>query len=193
VKKIPVLAALLAVLALTLALSRAVWQDRDSAPGAAPAPASALRFKTVDRAGNTADESLLAGHSLVILNFWEPWCPPCVGEMPELEKLYEAYKDRGLLILGIYSEKGMEDKVDEVLADAGTSYPILRSCKDFDAFATGYVPTLNCKVRFQFARVSSSWSKFAKESAENKGVRQKLVFQIWRLSLQAWKQVLQMA
>ena len=140
-KKILVLAALLAVLALTLALSRAVWQDRDSAPGAAPAPASALRFKTVDRAGNTADESLLAGHSLVILNFWEPWCPPCVREMPELEKLYEAYKDRGLLILGIYSEKGMEDKVDEVLADAGTSYPILRSCKDFDAFATGYVPT----------------------------------------------------
>ncbi len=140
-KKIPVLAALLAVLALTLALSRAVWQDRDSAPSAAPAPASALRFKTVDRAGNTADESLLAGHSLVILNFWEPWYPPCVREMPELEKLYEAYKDRGLLILGIYSEKGMEDKVDEILADAGTSYPILRSCKDFDAFATGYVPT----------------------------------------------------
>ena len=49
----------------------------------------------------------------------------------------------------------------------------------------------NCKVRFQFARVSSSWSKFAKESAEKKDVRQKLVLQIWRLSLQAWKQVLQ--
>ena len=136
-KKIPVLAALLAVLALTLALSRAVWQDR----GSAPAPASALRFKTVDRAGNTADETLLAGHSLVILNFWEPWCPPCVREMPELEKLYEAYKDRGLLILGVYSEEGMEDKVDEILADAGTSYPILRSCEEFDVFATGYVPT----------------------------------------------------
>lgn len=140
-KKIPVLAALLAVLALTLALSRTVWQDWGSAPDAAPTPASALRFKTVDCAGNTADETLLAGHRLVILNFWEPWCPPCVREMPELEKLYEAYKDRGLLILGVYSEEGMEDKVDEILADAGTSYPILRSCKDFDIFATGYVPT----------------------------------------------------
>ena len=36
---------------------------------------------------------------------------------------------------------------------------------------------LNCKVRFQFARLSSSLSKFAKESAENKYVRQKLVLQ----------------
>ena len=46
-------------------------------------------------------------------------------------------------------------------------------------------------MRFQFARVSSSESKFAKESTENYGIGQSLVLQIWRLSLQAWKQVLQ--
>ncbi len=131
-KKIFVLFAVLA-LALSCAACKRTEQP--------PVPASALRFQTVDRAGNTADESLLAGHSLVILNFWEPWCSPCVREMPALEKLYEAYKDKGLLILGIYSAEEMEDRVDEILKDAGTSYPILRSCKDFDVFATGYVPT----------------------------------------------------
>lgn len=140
-KKIPVLLALLAALTLTLALSITIWRDRESEPGEAPVSASALRFHTVDRAGNAADESLLAGHSLIILNFWEPWCGPCVREMPDLEKLYETYKDRGLLILGIYSAEEMEDRVDRVLADAGTSYPILRDCEDFDVFETNYVPT----------------------------------------------------
>lgn len=140
-KKIPVLLALLAALTLTLALSITIWQDRESESGEAPVSASALRFHTVDRAGNAADESLFAGHSLIILNFWEPWCGPCVREMPDLEKLYETYKDRGLLILGIYSAEEMEDRVDKVLADAGTSYPILRYCEDFDVFASGYVPT----------------------------------------------------
>ena len=130
--------------ALTLVLTLAACGRAKPAPTAPAEPsehASALRFQTVDRMGNAADESLLAGHSLVILNFWEPWCGPCVGEMPELEKLYEAYKDKGLLILGVYSAEDMEESVDAILEKAGTSYPILRGCKDFDVFATGYVPT----------------------------------------------------
>ncbi len=113
-------------------------------PEAAPAESGeeyALLFSTTDREGNAADQTILSGHALVILNFWEPWCPPCVAEMPDLEKLYEAYKDRGLLILGVYSETRMEDQADSVLAEAGTSYPILRYTEEFDVFQTGYVPT----------------------------------------------------
>lgn len=130
--------ALLAAFLLLAALSACAARE----PAVTPAPAApTLRFTTTDRDGNTADESILRGHKLVMLNFWEPWCPPCVKEMPDLAKLYEDYRDRGLLILGVYSTEGQEGDVDKVLADSGTGYPILHYSKDFDGFRTGYVPT----------------------------------------------------
>ena len=100
-----------------------------------------LDFSTTDRDGEKWTEDDLGDYKLIMLNFWEPWCPPCVGEMPELQELYEAYRERGFLILGIYSTEDMEEDVDQVLADCGTAYPILHYCKAFDKYQTGYVPT----------------------------------------------------
>lgn len=41
---------------------------------------------------------------LVLVNFWATWCRPCVIEMPELERLYAAYKDRGFVVVGISTD-----------------------------------------------------------------------------------------
>lgn len=100
-----------------------------------------FRFSTTDRAGSAYDESVFAGHTLTMINFWEPWCGPCVREMPALEKLYQNYKDSGFLILGVYGTEGMEADVDAVLEYTGVSYPILHNTKDFAEFETGFVPT----------------------------------------------------
>ena len=31
---------------------------------------------------------------VIFINFWATWCPPCIAEMPTIEKLYQKFKDR---------------------------------------------------------------------------------------------------
>ncbi|MBP5262185.1 MAG: TlpA family protein disulfide reductase [Clostridiales bacterium] len=97
-------------------------------------------FRAKDRDMNRYDESILEG-KLTMINFWEPWCGPCVGEMGDIERLYENYKDRDFQVIGIYSERNMEDEVDEVLDANNIQYLILKYTEDFDIFMSGYVPT----------------------------------------------------
>lgn len=146
------LLALLLLLALGACVGKtaapAAPDESTPAPPAAPelpaetavpsAAEPALRFATTTLGGEAADESLLAEASLTMVNFFEPWCPPCIAELPELEKLYETYAPEGFLILGVFST---EEGVDKVLADAAVSYPALRYVSAFDRFQTGYVPT----------------------------------------------------
>ena len=97
-----------------------------------------FRFSTTALDGTAVDESVLAGHALTMINFFEPWCPPCIAELPDLEKLYEAYAPEGFQILGVFST---EEGTAEVVSDAALSYPVLRYVPEFDQYQTGYVPT----------------------------------------------------
>ena len=40
----------------------------------------------------------------VLLHFWTSWCRPCNLRFPDLAKLSEEYKDKGLVVLGINEE-----------------------------------------------------------------------------------------
>ena len=96
-----------------------------------------IRFTGTDQYGNTIDENIFREHVLTMINFWEPWCNPCVGEMPELEQLYQ---DRGgeLLILGVY---WTEENAAETIKEAGVTYPVMLYDSVFERYQTGYVPT----------------------------------------------------
>ena len=124
--------------------------DASAAPAAgttaAPAETTAeaapeqngFAFSTTDRDGNAWDQTAFADNRVVMVNFFEPWCGPCISEMPELERLYQDYKDKGVLLVGVYiTEEGMES----VLAETGVTYPILHYTEAFDALQTSYVPT----------------------------------------------------
>lgn len=62
--------------------------------------------------------------SVVLVNFWATWCPPCRAEIPDFEVAYQAHKDDGFVVLGI--EVGDSSQmVKPFVADLGMSYPVL--------------------------------------------------------------------
>lgn len=61
---------------------------------------------------------------VVLLEFWSVRCGPCVGSIPNLNKLYEKYKDAGFVLIGIHSS-GIEPEVlKKFMEEHGISYPV---------------------------------------------------------------------
>lgn len=66
---------------------------------------------------------------VVLINFWATWCPPCKEEIPALEAAYQAYKDQGLVVLGVAA--GESRQVVEPFVDRlGISYVVLLDERD---------------------------------------------------------------
>ena len=49
---------------------------------------SEQRFQLIDSNGNKFNLSDLKG-KIVFINFWATWCPPCIAELPTIQKLYD--------------------------------------------------------------------------------------------------------
>jgi len=60
----------------------------------------------------------------VLLGFWASWCPPCRREMPALQKLHQAFKNRGLEIVSV-SIDTTRSEVAEFATTEGLTFPIL--------------------------------------------------------------------
>ncbi|MDE3170442.1 MAG: TlpA family protein disulfide reductase, partial [Acidobacteriota bacterium] len=61
--------------------------------------------------------------SVVLVNFWATWCPPCRKEMPDLDALYKKFRNQGFVVLAISDEQ--PDTVRSFLAKHKVSYPVL--------------------------------------------------------------------
>jgi thiol-disulfide isomerase/thioredoxin len=70
-----------------------------------------LKFTAVD--GREVDLAALRG-KVVLLDFWATWCAPCVAEIPNVKKAYDAWHGKGLEVIGVSLDK--RDAKDKLLA-----------------------------------------------------------------------------
>jgi cytochrome c biogenesis protein CcmG/thiol:disulfide interchange protein DsbE len=108
--------------------------DGTGGPGSlAGAPAASFPVRRLD--GSTDS---LAGHrgSVVLMNFWATWCPPCKEEMPALERLYREERGHGVVVLGIDQGESAEVARGFVRAH-GITFPILLD--EDQKYASSYV------------------------------------------------------
>ena len=72
--------------------------------------------------GKPANSQNWRGNVLVV-NFWASWCPPCVEEMPALDKIAQEYAPKNVLIVGIGIDS--PSNIREFLQKTPISYPIV--------------------------------------------------------------------
>jgi thiol-disulfide isomerase/thioredoxin len=80
----------------------------------------------VDTVGTAYTTQSLAG-KVVVVNFWATWCKPCLKEIPDLSKVYERYKEQGLVILGVMTDDPDHNTLLNFQSDNEMSYPVVRA------------------------------------------------------------------
>lgn len=64
----------------------------------------------------------------VLVNFWAPWCPPCVQEIPDLVALQQRHKD--IQVIGVAVMYGSRKEVMDIVSKKSISYPIVFGNED---------------------------------------------------------------
>ncbi|MFO1329729.1 MAG: TlpA disulfide reductase family protein [Rubrivivax sp.] len=109
---------LFAILALAFAALQAS-QARAAVQADAPAPDFTLR----QQGGGALRLGEQRGR-VVLVNFWASWCGPCKLELPQLNRLHQAYRGAGLVLLGVNVDEDPQAAAD-VSRRQGLQFPVL--------------------------------------------------------------------
>lgn len=91
-------AAAVASIALATGLSLAVRHYSTTGAGMSAEAFFARTFNDLD--GQPVEMARWKDR-IVVVNFWATWCPPCVEEMPDLQRAHDEYADRGVTVVGL--------------------------------------------------------------------------------------------
>ena len=122
---------------------------------------SAKDFSLKDLSSKKVSLSEFRG-KVVLLNFFATWCPPCRLEIPELVKIYQQNKNRGLVILGVSLDKDVVPfMLKTFVKEMKIPYPVLMGTEEVaDSYLITGVPvtviiTKDGKVHKRFDGLAS--------------------------------------
>ena len=80
---------------------------------------------------------------IIFLNFWATWCGPCKEEMPSMETLWQWYKGKDFLLLGISVDYGGVKPVKEFIEKHRYTFPVLLDpkCLALNLYEVKGIPT----------------------------------------------------
>lgn len=105
-----------------------------------PEMSGVLDFTVNDLNGNEVKFSQYRG-KVVLLNIWATWCPPCVKEIPDLNELHHAYKDKDVVILGVSVDAKIDDVKQALNSNIKIDYPVWFANRDFlEQFKVSSIP-----------------------------------------------------
>lgn len=132
--------------AIALSLCAAITGHASAAPPLLkPAPA----FKGIDNWLNSPPLTLegLRG-KVVLVDFWTYDCINCIRTLPYIAKWHKAYKDKGLVVVGVHTpEYAFERNTGNVRAAMqrfGITYPVAQDNRyaTWDAYSNRYWPAV---------------------------------------------------
>lgn len=113
----------------------------------------ASEFTLKDLKGNEISLSNYSG-KVVFLNFWATWCAPCRIEIPGFVEMYKQYKDKGMEIIGISTDRLGSDSVLKFAEKYKINYPVVmgtaKIIKDYEPgpyIPTTFIVDQNGKIR----------------------------------------------
>lgn len=74
--------------------------------------------------GEQISTEALSGMVLLV-DFWETTCVGCVGATPKLNRLFEAYRDQGFLIIGVHRTVDEITEVQAFVRERPVHYPVV--------------------------------------------------------------------
>lgn len=83
---------------------------------------SAPSFTVTTDSGKQITRSNFGG-KLLVLNFWATWCPPCLEEMPAMERLWRKHKDAGFVLVAVSVDTDPQ-KVVPFVTEHKLTFPI---------------------------------------------------------------------
>ena len=113
---------LLASVLLLAALAGCSTGEDNSLVSKTPFP----EFSEADTEGNPVSSDIFADYDATIVNFWNNGCGTCIEEMPELEELYQDFKERNINLIGVGADSGENEEqlatAQEILREKGVTY-----------------------------------------------------------------------